>query len=154
MTKFWPSTHPSSRNPCRNASSSGGLSEEDVKLRKPIRGTFPVCCCACKPIGHAIAPPTSAMNSRRLTRAPHPRWREQDIRWPRTGRTGICCIAIASSEAGQQKKGFCQAHRVRNTSSSCPNWPMADFRLPCARSWRFGPLSPWVAPVIPRRHLL
>src|SRR5262245_43468936 len=43
MTIFWPSTHPSSRSPCRNASSRGGLSEGDVKLRKPIRGTFPAC---------------------------------------------------------------------------------------------------------------
>src|SRR5881396_1901556 len=44
MTIFWPSTHPSSRSPCRNASSSGGLSEGDVTPRKPIRGTFPACC--------------------------------------------------------------------------------------------------------------
>src|SRR5215813_3113737 len=73
MTIFWSSTHPSSRSPCRNASSRGGLSERDVKLRKPIRGTFPACCCARTPMGHAITPPTSAMNSRRLTRPPHPR---------------------------------------------------------------------------------
>src|SRR5713101_6030409 len=44
MTIFWPSTHPSSRSPCRNASSRGGLSEGDVTLRKPIRGTLPACC--------------------------------------------------------------------------------------------------------------
>src|SRR5829696_3293354 len=75
MTTFWPSTHPSSRSPCRNASSRGGLSEEDVKLRKPIRGTFPVCCCARTPTGHAIAPPTSAMNSRRLMSTSLPRSR-------------------------------------------------------------------------------
>src|SRR5882672_7018824 len=44
MTIFWPSTHPSSRSLCRNASSRGGLSEGDVTPRKPIRGTFPACC--------------------------------------------------------------------------------------------------------------
>src|SRR6266849_5924369 len=43
MTIFWPSTHPSSRSPCRNASSRYGLSEGDVALRKPIRGAFPAC---------------------------------------------------------------------------------------------------------------
>src|SRR5262245_8245942 len=44
MTIFWPSTHPSSRSLCRNASVRDGLSEGDVKLRKPIRGTFPAGC--------------------------------------------------------------------------------------------------------------
>src|SRR5262245_7635441 len=44
MTEFWPSTHPSSRSLCRNASSRGGLSEGDIRLRKPIRGTFPAGC--------------------------------------------------------------------------------------------------------------
>src|SRR5215217_8022759 len=65
MTTFWPSTHPSSRSPCRNASGRGGLSEGDVKLRKPIRGTFPACCCARAAAGHATAP-ISALTSRRL----------------------------------------------------------------------------------------
>src|SRR5215831_5582351 len=44
MPIFWPSTHPSSRSLCRNASSRDGLSEGDVRLSKPIRGTFPTCC--------------------------------------------------------------------------------------------------------------
>src|SRR5712691_5217044 len=44
MTIFWPSTHPSSRSLCRNASTWCGLSEGDVTPRKPIRGTFPACC--------------------------------------------------------------------------------------------------------------
>src|SRR5215471_18966355 len=44
MTIFWPSTHPSSRSLCRNASSRFGLSERDVRLRKPSRDTFPACC--------------------------------------------------------------------------------------------------------------
>src|SRR5215216_1454852 len=66
MTIFWPSTHPSSRSPCRNAASRDGLSEGDVTPRKPIRGTFPACCCACAASGHATAPPRSVMNSRRL----------------------------------------------------------------------------------------
>src|SRR5438128_3682941 len=44
MTIFWPSTHPSSRSLCRNASRWDGLSEGDVTPRKPIRGTFPACC--------------------------------------------------------------------------------------------------------------
>src|SRR5215510_12181117 len=44
MTIFWPSTHPSSRSPCRNASSRAGLSEGDDTPSQPIRGTFPACC--------------------------------------------------------------------------------------------------------------
>src|SRR5262245_50256415 len=44
MTIFWPSTHPSSRSFCRNASRRSGLSEGDVRLRRPIRGTSPACC--------------------------------------------------------------------------------------------------------------
>src|SRR5262249_50747633 len=44
MTIFWPSTHPSSRSLCRNASRQGCQSEGDVTSRKPIRGTFPACC--------------------------------------------------------------------------------------------------------------
>jgi hypothetical protein len=38
-------------------------------LRKPMMGTG-VRCCARAAIGHAAAPPTSVMNSRRLTFAP------------------------------------------------------------------------------------
>src|SRR5215471_5396008 len=66
MTIFSPSTHPSSRSLCRNASSRGALSEGDVKLRKPIRGTFPACC-ASAASGAARRPPVRlAMNARRF----------------------------------------------------------------------------------------
>src|SRR6476469_4355902 len=44
-------------------------------MQEPIRGTF-AGCCACAASGHAAAaPPSSVMNSRRLTRSPHPRGR-------------------------------------------------------------------------------
>src|SRR5262245_1941158 len=66
MTILWPSTHPSSRSPCRNAPSRDGLSEGDVNPRKPIRGTLPACCCPRAASGHAaVAPPRSVMKSRR-----------------------------------------------------------------------------------------
>src|SRR5216684_2696533 len=82
MTIFWPSTHPSSRSPCRNASSRGGLSEGDVTLRKPIRGTFPACCAlyscawAAAPIGaNPMATPVRKRR-REITGRPAPRRRE------------------------------------------------------------------------------
>jgi hypothetical protein len=65
MTIFWPSTHPSSRSLCRNASSRGGLSEGDVKLRKPIRGTFPACCASAASGAARSTAPVPARNVRR-----------------------------------------------------------------------------------------
>src|SRR5438445_5881119 len=44
MTMFLPSTYPSSRRPCRNASMRAELAEGEVRPRYPIRGTFPGCC--------------------------------------------------------------------------------------------------------------
>src|SRR5713101_10027827 len=78
MTIFWPSTHPSSRSPCRNASSRGGLSEGDVTLRKPIRGTFPALYswAAAAPSGaHARTKPVSKRR-RDITMHPEARRRE------------------------------------------------------------------------------
>src|SRR5215471_18930495 len=44
MTMFFPSTYPSSRRPCRNASTRAKVAEEEVPDRYPIRGTFFGCC--------------------------------------------------------------------------------------------------------------
>src|SRR5262249_9879836 len=65
MTIFWPSTHPSSRRLCRNASSRGGLSEGDVRLRRPIRGIFPACCAsaASGAVSRQAAPARNARRS-------------------------------------------------------------------------------------------
>lgn len=44
MTMFLPSTYPSSRSPCRNASMRAVLTEGESAPRYPIRGTFFDCC--------------------------------------------------------------------------------------------------------------
>ena len=44
MTMFFPSTYPSSRRPCRNASMRAALAEGEAGVRNPIRGTFFDCC--------------------------------------------------------------------------------------------------------------
>src|SRR5215467_4817355 len=44
MTIFFPSTYPSSRSPCRNASTRATLEERDATVRYPIRVTFFGCC--------------------------------------------------------------------------------------------------------------
>src|SRR5437763_4076229 len=48
MTMFLPSTYPSSRRPCRNASMRAELTEGELRPRYPIRGTFPGCCASTK----------------------------------------------------------------------------------------------------------
>ena len=47
--------------------------------RNPIVGNF-VVCCACAASGQVAAPPTSAMNSRRLIRSPRRRGKGQLVR--------------------------------------------------------------------------
>src|SRR5207344_3568901 len=44
MTILFPSTYPSSRRPCRNASMRAGLVEGEVAFRYPILGIFVGCC--------------------------------------------------------------------------------------------------------------
>src|SRR5262245_25343930 len=51
--------------PCRNAATMGAYSLGELLLRNPITGIDD--CCARATSGHAAAPPTSVMNSRRFT---------------------------------------------------------------------------------------
>ena len=44
MTIFFPSTYPSSRRPCWNASMRGAITAAEEVMRKPIRGIFVGCC--------------------------------------------------------------------------------------------------------------
>jgi hypothetical protein len=44
MTMFFPSTYPSSRRPCRNASMRGAITEGEDVMRNPIRGIVVGCC--------------------------------------------------------------------------------------------------------------
>src|SRR5262250_855405 len=46
MTIFFPSTYPSSRRPCRNASMRAEIAAGELALRNPIRGIFFEACCA------------------------------------------------------------------------------------------------------------
>src|SRR5262249_51770645 len=44
MVMFFPSAHPSSRSPCRNASLVIFAESSEVELRNPMRRTFATCC--------------------------------------------------------------------------------------------------------------
>ena len=61
-----PSFHPSSCNRCTKAATHSLPPESVVWPRNPMVGGFPACC-ARAASGHAAAPPSSAMNSRRFT---------------------------------------------------------------------------------------
>ena len=49
MTMFLPSSYPSSRRPCRNASVRAATAEGEVVFRYPIRGIFVGCCASAIP---------------------------------------------------------------------------------------------------------
>src|SRR4030095_4188155 len=137
MTIFWPSTHPSSRSLCRNASSRGGLSEGDVRLRKPIRGTLPACC-ASAASGAARTPRarTTSLISRMLPRGvvegpqTHPR--------PGHGRLVEC----GRARRGSSRRPESQTHwntlvkpmpSGLNTPSLAESWTMSKD----GRIWEF-----------------
>src|SRR5262249_36365805 len=65
MATFWPSTKPNARSPCRNDSIRGDAGGASPGQRRPILGVLSACC-ARAVSGHAAAPPSSVMNSRRL----------------------------------------------------------------------------------------
>src|SRR6516225_9004922 len=61
---FCPSVYPASARPRRNAATRSIEALADVLLRNPTTGI--AACCARAASGHAAAPPSSVMNSRRL----------------------------------------------------------------------------------------
>src|SRR5262249_7840558 len=60
MTMFFPSSYPSSRNPCQNPSTRFAKAEAEKGLRNPIRGTFFSCCAS------AITPTASCTTTTRI----------------------------------------------------------------------------------------
>src|SRR5262249_27809877 len=73
IAMFSPSTKPASLRPWRNARSASANGSADWALRNPTTGI--TSCCARAASGHAAAPPSSVMNSRRLRArmgSPHP----------------------------------------------------------------------------------
>src|SRR5262249_46312487 len=60
ITMFFPSTYPSSRSPCLNASMRAALTEREVAARYPIRGIFFGCCAS------AITPRASNTTATRI----------------------------------------------------------------------------------------
>ncbi len=54
ITMFFPSTYPSSRRPCRNASIRTAIVEGESLLRYPTRGTFTGCCALAEIVGRKI----------------------------------------------------------------------------------------------------
>jgi hypothetical protein len=65
------SLHPRSRSRCTKAAVHGPAAERVFGLKKPIVGSSLACAHAAR--GHAAAPPTSDINSRRFTRSPRRR---------------------------------------------------------------------------------
>src|SRR4051794_29209279 len=78
MTTVRPSFHPSSLSPCTKAATHLLQADGVAAPKNPIVGGLPLCC-ARVTSGHADAPPTSVMNSRRFTRSPHRREREATV---------------------------------------------------------------------------
>src|SRR5262249_25556359 len=65
ISLLWPSTHPASAKPWRNATTADADSSGDLLLMNPITGVAG--CCARAASGHTIAaPPSSVMNWRRF----------------------------------------------------------------------------------------
>jgi len=54
MVRFFPSIHPSLRISCQNASHRTALPEAVLGSRKPMRGTFPVCCASAQMVKSKI----------------------------------------------------------------------------------------------------
>src|SRR5262245_45483394 len=61
-----PSTQPRSCSRCRKAATHWPIAEGVLEPKNPMVGSFPGCC-ARAVSGHAAAPPSSVMNSRRFT---------------------------------------------------------------------------------------
>src|SRR5262249_58392923 len=71
VVTFRPSTNPTSLKPCRNASTNSAESSRAVLLRNPTTGIE--YCCARAASGHAAAPASPVMNSRRFIQSPRRR---------------------------------------------------------------------------------
>jgi hypothetical protein len=92
-----PSIQPSSRSRCTKAAVQGLQTEASVP-KNPMVGSFPGCC-ARAAIGHAIAPPSTVMNSRRFIAPPRPRSR---IVAAGTGRLEVAKTALGNVRFGSK----------------------------------------------------
>jgi hypothetical protein len=100
-----PSVQPNCCSACMNAPiwASKSASFATWLIRTPMRRTRSGCC-ASTATGHvAAAPPTSAMNSRRFTRASHPRLTGSGYQMISRGALG----AIAASQRGTWREVSC-----------------------------------------------
>src|SRR5262245_18647847 len=97
---FRRSSQPSRRSSVITPTVTGDAEAPLLLLRMPIfgRGMVPDCCDHA-PRGQATTLPTSAMNSRRITRAPHT-MTGTDYQIISQRASGNCCAAIGASERG------------------------------------------------------
>ena len=114
--KAQPRFRSSSRKARTRSCTTGSLGGYGIKT--PIRRTR-CACCARAASGHAVAPPSNPMNSRRLTRAPSFRMTRPDYQMISHRASGECCIAIASSESGQVLPVRQDQTRVSSTPNNC-----------------------------------
>ena len=99
--------------------------EDEPPARYPMRRTFATGCCARTPMGQATAPPTSAMNCRRLMQLPQSlSTTVQSIadwgrRWVGTGleEPNYTCRLCAGMPASGQRR---RSQHVRNESAYPP----------------------------------
>src|SRR6516165_629406 len=120
---FWPSTKPASLRALRNTAPKRAELSDDRPLTKPKTGIGG--CCARAAIGHAAAPPTSVMNSRRLIVAPrgqnHAPHRLTVVRVLERGERGANCdqlfwagnVGFESHDRGQNRKSSKSANVFR-----------------------------------------
>src|SRR5262249_51550158 len=105
---------PVSPRPLRKAAAICAYSQDDPPLRNPIIGI--AVCCARAASGHAAAPPSSVMNSRRFTSVAH-------LLRPKIthlGRGGGCCTAdslLCMSVLGSNATETIEATRRRVPAS-------------------------------------
>src|SRR5262245_34846772 len=116
--------------PWRNAVTNRVRSAGDKALRNPITGI--AACCACAASGHAAAPPTSVMNSRRLIVAPrgqnHAPHRLTVVRVLERGERGANCdqlfwagnVGFESHDRGQNRKSSKSANVFQFAPESGP----------------------------------
>src|SRR5262245_2912980 len=112
IATFWPSTKPASRRPARNAATKCAIGASGVLRRNPMTGIGGGCPRAAS--GHAAAaPPSTVMNSRRLTSDIAACSPTCQRRTPEGhGAVWLVCHALSVSRRGRQVLGH--AARARN----------------------------------------
>src|SRR5262245_12786071 len=146
ITMFFPSTYPRSRSPPRRASTRFDQVEAAPKPKNPIRKTL-AGCCACAASGHAAAPPSSNMNSRRFT-ASDSRASHRKDSTPRHGRLLHPSTWAVRDDRGHAAENFFQGGSPKQ-ATPFPRQDLLTARnrfRPNFRGWRLDEFSIFARP--------